>query len=161
MFEYFRDLVVQLQQVPGGPSALRADYFTKVVKENLTDLAPVQGMLCAALGQEMLVTDAWALNVGGTLCLAVLPEGGAQLALLHQDQRSATPILDLPDELIMAVRIESENVDSEYQISPLVLALLAIVMGGIDDKKRLAQVVPEVDYCAKGLLLIASCRLCG
>lgn len=161
MFEYFRDLVAQLQQVPGGPSALLADYFTKAVKENLADLAPVQGMLCAALGREVLVADAWALNGGGTLCLAVLAEGGAQLVLLHEDQRSAAPILDLPDELIKAARVELENLASAYQVSPLVLALLAIVMGGIDDKKRLAQVVPEVNYCAKGLLLIASCRLCG
>ena len=161
MFEYFRDLMAQLQQVPGGPSALLADYFTKAVKENLTNLVPVQGMLCAALGQEVLVADAWALNAGGTLCIAVLPEGGAQLVLLQEDQRSATPILDLPDDLIKAARIESENLASDYQVSPLVLALLGIAMGGIDDKKRLARVVPEVDYCAKGLLLIASCRLCG
>jgi hypothetical protein len=161
MFEYFRDLVAQLQQVPGGPSALLKDYFTKAVKENLTDLVPVQEMLCAALGREVLVADAWALNAGGMLCLAVLPEGGAQLVLLHEGHRSATSILDLPDELINSARIEPENLASEYQVSPLALALLAIVMGGIDDKKRLAQVVPEVDYCAKGLLLIASCRLCG
>lgn len=161
MFEYFRDLVAQLQQVPGGPSALLTDYFAKAVKENLTDLAPVQEGLCAALGRDVSVTDAWALNGGGTLCLAVLPESGAQLVLLHEDQRSATPILDLPDALIKAARIEPENPDSDYQVSPLVLALLAIVMGGIDDRKRLVQVVPEVDYCAKGLLLIASCRLCG
>lgn len=161
MFEYFRDLAAQLQQVPGGPSALLAEYFTKAVNENLTDLAPVQEKLCAALGREVLVADAWALNAGGMLCLAVLPEGAARLVLLHGDQRSGTPILDLPNELIRAAKIGSESLASEYQASPLVLALLAIVMGGIDDKKRLAQVVPEVDYCAKGLLLIASCRLCG
>lgn len=161
MFEYFRDLVVQLQQVPGGPSALLADYFTKAVKANLTGLAAVQEMLCVALGREVLVADGWALNAGGTLCLAVLPEGGAQLVLLHEDHRTATLILDLPDELVKAARVESENLASAYQVSPLVLALLAIVMGGIDDKKHLAQVVPEVNYCAKGLLLIASCRLCG
>lgn len=161
MFEYFRDLVAQLQQVPGGPSALLADYFAKAVKENLTDLVPVQKMLCTALGQEVLVADAWTLNADGMLCLAVQPEGGAQLVLLHEDHRTTTLIIDLPEELIKAARVEPENLASAYQVSPLVLALLAIVMGGVDDKKRLAQMVPEVDYCAKGLLLIASCRLCG
>jgi hypothetical protein len=161
MFEYFRDLVAQLQQVPGGPSALLKDYFTKAVKESLTDLAPVQERLCAVLGREVLVADAWALNGGGTLCLAILPEDGAQVVLLHENQRSATLILDLPDALIKAARVEPESLTSEYQVSPLVLVLLAIAMGGIDDKKRVVQVVPEVDYCAKGLLLIASCRLCG
>ena len=161
MFEYFKDLVAQLQQVPGGPPALLADYFAKAVKENLTELEPAQEILCTALEREVVVTDAWVLNAGGTLCLVVLPDGGAQLVLLHDDQRTATPILDLPDELIKAARVEPENLASTYQISPLVLTLLAIAMGGIDDKKRLVQVAPEVNYCAKGLLLIASCRLCG
>ena len=161
MFEYFRDLVAQLQQIPGGPSALLADYFAKAVKESLTELEAVQQMLCTALGREVIVADAWALNAGGALCVAVVPEGGVQLALLHDDQRSATPILDLPDELIKAAQVDSENLAGDYQVSPLVLSLLAIAMGGIDDKKRLARVAPEVSYCAKGLLLIASCRLCG
>lgn len=161
MFEYFRDLVAQLQQVPGGPSALLADYFAKAVKESLTVLAPVQTALCHALGHEAGVADAWLLNQGGTLCLATVPAGGAQLILLHGGPQAVTPIAGLPDELLKAARREPDNSASAYAVSPLVLSLLAIVMGGIDGHKRLAQVVPEVNYCAKGLLLIASCRLCG
>lgn len=161
MFEYFRDLVAQLQQVPGGSSALLGDYFARAVKENLTSLAAMQAKLGNALAREVGVTDAWLLHDDSMLCLAVLPGGAAQLVVLHADLKTAVPILDLPAALISAARNEPENAASEYLVSPLVLALLAIVMGGIDDNKRLAQIVPDVNYCAKGLLLIASCRLCG
>lgn len=161
MLEYFKDLVEQLKQVPGGQSTLLADYFAKAVQASLTDLVPVQAALCSSLGQQARAADAWMLKGGGTLCLAKVSEGRAQLVLLHTDKQAVTPIVDIPAALLTAALAEPENPATGYQVSPLVLTLLAIAMGGIDDRKRLAQVVPEVDYCAKGLLLIASCRLCG
>jgi hypothetical protein len=48
----------------------------------------------------------------------------------------------------------------ECGITPLGLALLALAMGGVDDS-RLKIMLPALYKAAKGLLLIAVCRLCG
>lgn len=161
MFEYFKDLVDQLKQVPGGPSVLRADYFAKAVRESVAALVPLEATLGSVLGQTVRVADAWLLNDGGTLCLVSFPEDKARLVLLHADRQTVTPIVDIPGSLLKAALAEPENPAAGYQVSPMILTMLAIAMGGIDDRKQLSRVAPEVDYCAKGLLLIASCRLCG
>ena len=160
MFEYFKDLVDQLNQVPGGPAVLLKDYFAKAVREPVGDLAAVQEQLRKLSGEAVELKDAWLLLDGAVLCLTQL-KNRAQLVLQHDDATKLTPVIDLPVVLLQAALRNPEDATSGYQVSPLVLSLLAIAMGGVDDKKQLAKVVPQVDYCAKGLLLIASCRLCG
>lgn len=148
MIEHYRDLADQLATMPGGPDNLRADYFGAVT---LADVPPGAERLKGALGEEYALAEAWALVSGGLLAVAEGPEGSARLAWLNAD--GAEPILDYPAGLVETAR--------EYRVPPLGLALLVQAMGTADDDGRLRRLLPAVDKAAKGLLLIASCRLCG
>ena len=158
MYEHFKDLADQLCRVPGGQAAILADYFGKSVTGPLPDKRPAEDALQAALGGVLRLEEAWALAAGGALCLAAAAEGAARLAYLHPDGGGATPILDFSGEVFLAARGDWEG---GCAVSPLAIALLALAMGSLDDHRRLARTLPDVDYSAKGLLLIASCRLCG
>lgn len=149
MLEHYRDLADQLATMPGGPAQLRKDYFAAVTLPEAS--ADAEAWLKTALGEKYALADAWALVAGGVLALAEGPEGTAQLVWLKEG--GVDVILDYPAGLADTAR--------EYGIPPLGLALLVQAMGTADDGGRLRQLLPAVDKAAKGLLLIASCRLCG
>jgi hypothetical protein len=46
-------------------------------------------------------------------------------------------------------------------VSPVILFLLALAAGQIDDNKRLKIHTPKIDGAAKDLMLMTVCRLCG
>jgi hypothetical protein len=150
MLEHYRDLADQLATMPGGPADLRGDYFGAVALPDAPADAAAQ--LKAALGEGHVPAEAWALASGGLLALAESGDGNAQLVWLT-DGGAAEVILDYPPGLAETAR--------EYGIPPLGLALLVQAMGSADDGGRLRRLLPAVDKAAKGLLLIASCRLCG
>lgn len=149
MLEHYRDLADQLATLPGGPADLRGDYFGTVTLPE----APADGeaRLKSALGENASLAEAWALAGGGLLVLAESPDGGVRLVWLRDGV--AETLLDYPPGLAATAR--------EYGIPPLGLALLVQAMGTADDEGRLRRRLPAVDRAAKGLLLIASCRLCG
>jgi hypothetical protein len=148
MIEHFRDLADQLASLPGGTAKLREDYFAGVTVDGLPDGA--ERALQAALGEGYILAEGWALAGGGVLALAVAHGGEARLAWL--DEKAET-VLDYPAGLVDAAR--------EHGVPPLGLAMLVQAMGTVDDGRRLRRLLPQVDKAAKGLLLIASCRLCG
>lgn len=142
VLDYYRDLAEQLAAMPGGHASLRQDYFAGVtLAEPVASVVPAMG--------ELL--ESWALVNGGALALSAVPGGDLQLAWLKAD--SAETLLSYPAALLQAAR--------EFSITPLGLGLLALAMGGADDKGRLKQLLPDVHKASKGLLLIAVCRLCG
>lgn len=149
MLEHYRDLADQLATMPGGPAHLRGDYFAAVTLPEAA--ADAEAWLKAALGEGYVLAEAWALVAGGLLALAEAPDGAAQLVWLKDGGCDA--VLDYPPGLAETAR--------EYNIPPLGLALLVQAMGTADDEGRLRRLLPAVDKSAKGLLLIASCRLCG
>lgn len=148
MIEHYRDLADQLATMPGGAASLRMDYFASVTVESLP--AGAEERLRSALGGDYALAEGWALAEGGVLALAVAENGAARLVWLDA---AAEPVLDFPSGLAAAA--------VEYGIPPLGLALLVQAMGTVDDGGRLRRLLPQVDKAAKGLLLIASCRLCG
>jgi hypothetical protein len=150
MLEHYRDLADQLATLPGGSANLRGDYFATVTLPEAP--ADAAARLKAALGEGHVPAEAWALAPSGLLALAESSDGTAQLVWLKEDGAAAV-ILDYPPGLAETAR--------EYGIPPLGLALLVQAMGTADDERRLRRLLPAVDKAAKGLLLIASCRLCG
>ncbi len=150
MLEHYRDLADQLATMPGGPADLRGDYFGAVTLPDAP--ADAEARLKAALGEGHSLAEAWPLAAGGLLALVESSDGGAKLVWLNEDG-SAEPVLDYLLGLGEAAR--------EYRVPPLGLALLVQAMGTADDGGRLRRLLPAVDKAAKGLLLIASCRLCG
>ena len=149
MLEHYRDLADQLATMPGGPAHLRADYFGAVTLPEAP--ADAGAWPKAAPGENHVLAEAWALVAGGLLALAETADGAAQLVWLKDGGIDA--ILDYPPGLTETAR--------EYNVPPLGLALLVQAMGTADDEGRLRRLLPTVDKAAKGLLLIASCRLCG
>ncbi len=148
MIEHYRDLADQLATMPGGAASLRTDYFATVTVDGLP--ADAEERLRSSLGGGYVLAEGWALAGGGVLALAVAGNGAARLVWLDA---TAEPVLDFPSGLAVAA--------AEYGIPPLGLALLVHAMGTVDDGGRLRRLLPQVDKAAKGLLLIASCRLCG
>lgn len=149
MLEHYRDLADQLATMPGGPANLRSDYFCAITLPDAP--ADAEARLKSALGENHILAEGWALSAGGLLALAEVPEGTAQLVWVKDD--GSDTILDYPHGLAEVAR--------EYNIPPLGLALLVQAMGTADDDGCLRRLLPAVDKAAKGLLLIASCRLCG
>lgn len=148
MIEHYRDLADQLATMPGGAASLRKDYFASVTVADLP--ADAEERLRFSLGGDYALAEGWALAEGGVLALAVAGNGAARLVWLDAD---AEPVIDFPSGLAAAA--------AEHGIPPLGLALLVQAMGTVDDGGRLRRLLPQVDKAAKGLLLIASCRLCG
>lgn len=150
MLEHYRDLADQLATLPGGSTDLRRDYFGAVTLPEAP--ADAEARIKVALGGGHVLAEAWVLASGGLLALTESSDGTAQLVWLKEDGGTAA-ILDYLAGLGETAR--------EYGISPLGLALLVQAMGTADDGGRLRRLLPAVDKAAKGLLLIASCRLCG
>lgn len=129
----------QLARLPGGAAAAMTDFFS----------------VCLA-GPERLGEDGlpgWPLEEGGWLRLRRAPEGGA-LRLVHEDAGQTTEVARLEEDLLTAAR-------AEPAVSPLVLALVAIAAGDVDDGRRLRQRLPRLDAAARDLMLMTLCRLCG
>ncbi len=130
----WNEYLAQLNRLPGGTAAALTDFLSPW-------LAPP---LPAA-------TDpCWRLRQGGQLCLEALPDA---LRLVYHTGTGRVEIARFGSELA--------RVATAGQISPLVLALLAIASGDVDDARRLKQRLPGLDAAAKDLMLMTLCRLCG
>lgn len=129
----------QLARLPGGPAAALRDF-----------LGP-----CLAGSEPCDSVDlcTWRLNEGGWLSLRRVPEGGG-LRLMHEDAGQATEIARFGEDLLTAAQ-------GDPAVSPLVLALLAIAAGDVDDGRRLKRRLPRLDAAARDLMLMTLCRLCG
>lgn len=141
MLEYYRDLAEQLSAMPGGHANLRKEHFGAVT---LPDPIPDQALPSGE------IIEGWMLQGEGALALVCAGNDAATLMWLRKDG----------EEAIAAFSAELREAASEFSITPLGLALLALAMGGVDDS-RLKQLLPELHKAGKGLLLIAVCRLCG
>lgn len=137
MLDYYRDLAEQLAAMPGGHENLRTEFFASV-----TTAEPVPA-------RDSIIT-AWKLKNEGLLALLESGNGGAKLAWLGNEKEEE--LASFPHSLLAAA--------NEFHLTPIGLALLALAMGGVDDK-RLKTLLPELHKASKGLLLIAVCRLCG
>lgn len=92
-------------------------------------------------------SECWTFRECGQLILD--PAGH----LIHAQVDVQTPIVCSPPELMQAAH--------EATVSPLLLTLLGIAVGHLDDGRRLKRCLPRVDGAAKDLMLMTVCRLCG
>ncbi|MDP2828459.1 MAG: hypothetical protein Q8O37_07620 [Sulfuricellaceae bacterium] len=165
MIEYYRDLAEQLANMPGGAGNLREEFFGSVTLSMKVGLPLPTRKECPRREWQQSCShgrdnppppagegeDVWTLKSGGTLALMAIPEG--QSRLLWSNGDSMETIAEFPAGL-------SESALA-FNIPAIGLAFLVLVMGGVSDDGMLKKILPEVDKCAKGLLLIAVCRLCG
>lgn len=141
MLDTFQELVWQLHRLPGGAAAAIPDFFA--------------GVMAGPEETDAAGLPRWPLREGGWLCLA--GDAGGPLRLVHDGE----PIAELPAELLAAARQDADDPSSPPTVSPLVLALVAIAAGHVDDQRRLKKALPRVDGAAKDLMLMTVCRLCG
>ncbi|MBU0593487.1 MAG: hypothetical protein KKH74_07115 [Gammaproteobacteria bacterium] len=141
MLDYYRDLAEQLAAMPGGHASLREAYFG-----GLTLPDPISGNIFPS--REII--EGWMLQDGDAIALVSNEKDDTSLLWLRKGDEEV--IADFSGELQEAAR--------ECGITLLGLALLALAMGGVDDS-RLKIMLPALYKAAKGLLLIAVCRLCG
>jgi len=142
----YAEYLDQLDRLPGGPAAALADFLGPWLA------APVQG------------ADAdpacWWLREGGRLSLR--PEAdGTDLLLVHEDETEMCEIARFGRELTEAAALTAQTRTGGDRVSPLVLALLAIAAGDVDDGRRLKRRLPGLDGAARDLMLMTLCRLCG
>jgi hypothetical protein len=129
----------QLARLPGGTAAAMTDF-----------LAP---WLAGPEQRPGAERSFWPLREGGRLCLQ---PSAAALLLTHEADGEQVEIARFgPALLAAATRADAPAV------SPLVLALLAIAAGDVDDGRRLKRRLPGLDGAAKDLMLMTLCRLCG
>ncbi len=128
----------QLARLPGGPSAAVTDFLGPWLAG--PDPRAAAGAAC------------WSLHEGGRLSLRPAPDIPG-LVLVHENGAGAVEIARFDGRLMAAAQ--------ETAISPLVLALLAIAAGDVDDGRRLKRRLPGLDGAAKDLMLMTLCRLCG
>lgn len=133
-------LIEQLRLIPGGAEKAEPDFFGHLITG---DLAPVT---------SEWDFEGWLLKDGRVLSLR-LDEAQEGMRLYVVD----------PDEDHFIARAGNELLDSarEAGVSPLILMLLALATGQIDDNKRLKIHAPKIDGAAKDLMLMSVCRLCG
>jgi hypothetical protein len=149
--EDWEKLADQLATLPGGAAAALPDFFGNLVSD---ELAPVT---------SDWDYDGWVLKEGGILSLRINDAiDGMRLFLVRlgdehgPDERYAT------DELgISRAGNELLEVAREKGVSAIILFLLAIASGQIDDGRRLKVELPKLDAAAKDLMLMTVCRLCG
>lgn len=149
----WQELVWQLHRLPGGAAAAIPDFFASQLADAPSDPEIRVG------GASMAIVEAWPLREGGQLVL--LGEDVRGLHLIHLQDRDSNRIADLPGELLAAARASDEDPASPLTVSPLVLALVAIAAGQVDDGRRLKRQLPRIDGAAKDLMLMTVCRLCG
>ncbi|NTV96589.1 MAG: hypothetical protein HGA75_14455 [Thiobacillus sp.] len=133
-------LIEQLGLIPGGAAKAEPDFFGHLITD---DLAPTT---------SEWDFESWLLKDGRVLSL--------RLDEAHEGMRLF--VVD-PDEDHFITRTGGELLTSarEGGVSPLILMLLAIATGQVDDNKRLKLHAPGIDGAAKDLMLMSVCRLCG
>jgi hypothetical protein len=133
-------LADQLATLPGGAVAALPDFFGNLVSD---ELAPIT---------SDWDYDGWVLKDEGMLSLRINDAvDGMRLFYVTRD-----------DELgIARAGTELLRTAQEKQVSALLLILLAIAAGQVDDGRRLKMVLPKLDAAAKDLMLMTVCRLCG
>ena len=146
VLEDLQELVWQLHRLPGGAEAAIPDFFGPLLAGPPTYAAD-PGMI-----------EAWPLLEGGQLGLQHAPDG---LRLVHLDAAGVHALAELPAELLAAARQTADDSSSPFTVSPLVLALMAIAAGRVEDDRRLKRALPRVDGAARDLMLMTVCRLCG
>lgn len=137
MPQNWKEMVWQLDRLPGGAGAALPDFFGPLL--NGPEQTSDQGL------------PVWTLREGGHLALERGP-GTDELRLAHLSDGGEETIARLPAELLAA---------AADAVSPMVLALLAIAGGDVDDGRRLKHRLPAVDAAARDLMLMTLCRLCG
>jgi hypothetical protein len=133
-------LIEQLRLIPGGAEKAEPDFFGHLITD---DLAPVT---------SEWDFEGWLLKDGRVVMLR-LDEAQEGMRLFVVDPQEDHFIARTGNELLTSAR--------EADVSPLVLMLLAIATGQVDDNKRLKIHAPKVDAAAKDLMLMSVCRLCG
>jgi hypothetical protein len=133
-------LIDQLNGIPGGSARAEPDFFAHLIVD---ELAPTT---------SEWDFDGWLLRDGRVLSLR-LDEAQDGLRLFVVDPAEAHFIARTGNALLDAARAR--------QVSPLILFLLALAAGQIDDNKRLKLHAAKIDAAAKDLMLMSVCRLCG
>ena len=138
--EDWAKLIEQLGYIPGGAARATPDFFGHLL---LDELAPIT---------SEWDFESWPLK-DGTVLSQRLHEGVEGLRLYHVGPEGEIAIAHAGKELLATAR--------DGDVSPMLLMLLAIATGQIDDRKRLKQYAPAIDCAAKDLMLMSVCRLCG
>mgnify|MGYP001193091195 CR=1 FL=1 len=133
-------LIEQLGNIPGGAAKAEPDFFGHLLRD---ELAPTT---------SEWDFEGWFLKDGRVLSLR-LHDSMAGLRLFVVDPEQEHYITQTDDALLSTARAGG--------ISPLLLMLLAIATGQVDDNKRLKLHADKVDAAAKDLMLMSVCRLCG
>lgn len=138
--EDWQKLATQLGNLPGGAAAAMPDFFGQLVSD---ELAPIT---------SEWDFEGWVLNDGGVLSLRLndAVDGMRLFVVTHAGEME---LARAGNELLQAARAAD--------VSPLLLLLLAIAAGQVDDRRRLKLEVPKIDAAAKDLMLMTVCRLCG
>jgi len=142
----YTEYLDQLARLPGGPAAAVRDF-----------LRPWLG------GPEQRSDEdlpCWPMREGGRLCLRSGPDASA-LLLAHEHGAERVEIARFGRDLLDAAARAPEDAAGARAVSPLVLALLAIAAGDVDDRRRLKRRLPGLDGAARDLMLMTLCRLCG
>ena len=138
----WRRLIEQLGYLPGGAARARPEYFGGLLAEEA-------GEADDAVDDHECI-ERWPLRVGGALCLRA--NGGA-LTLTLTGGNTPVDIADAGPTLLATAGAAG--------VSPLLLLLLAIATGQIDDGRRLKRAARGIDGAARDLMLMSVCRLCG
>jgi hypothetical protein len=147
------DFIRQLERLPGGPDAALPDFFGHLLAGSPTATLP-DGIVPPPGG----VIECWTLVEIGALCLCRTPgPGGA--SLVHLSGSAVHEIAGL-DGAGLSI-LEQAAATAGGTGSPLLLALVAIAMGQVDDGRRLKKALPRIDGAARDLMLMTVCRLCG
>lgn len=133
-------LARQLHTLPGGAAAALPDFFAGCVTD---ELAPVT---------SDWDFEGWVLTDGSVLSLR-LNDAVDGMQLFHVAGEEEVRIARTGNVLLEGAR--------QGGVSPLLLLLLAIATGEVDDGRRLKVAAPRVDAAAKDLMLMTVCRLCG
>ena len=133
-------LASQLRLIPGGAERAEPDFFGTLISDGLAPTTSEWDF------------EGWLLMDGRVLSLR-LDEAQEGMRLFVVDPEEDHFIARTGNELLACARAES--------VSPLILFLLAVATGQIDDNKRLKLHAPRIDAAAKDLMLMSVCRLCG
>lgn len=134
-------LISQLNTLPGGAAKAEPDFFGHLVTD---ELAPVT---------SEWDYDGWLLKDGRVLSLRLDETQQGMLRLFVVDPEEEHFIAKTGDILLETAR--------SHGVSTVILFLLALATGQIDDNKRLKIHAPKIDGAAKDLMLMTVCRLCG
>lgn len=139
--EDWAKLIEQLNTLPGGAAAAEPDFFGNLITG---ELAPVT---------SEWDFDGWMLKDGRVLSLRLDETQQGMMRLFVVDPTDEHFIAKTGDALLEAAR--------SHDVSAIILFLVALAAGQIDDNKRLKIHAPLIDGAAKDLMLMTVCRLCG